>query len=150
MMNKEEKQTAKQRYESKCPVLSVRVTKAEREKLDEMMKTTGKSQTQVIRQALQLEMDKSNVSYERGHKDGYNEAKKKYGVDIWCNKCGVGIIVAREDTKVKVGNAVADVCNCFHEDCRPPEIPREECIIIRRIGENGSKGKKRKRQSEAI
>jgi len=137
---------AKARYDAKFPVVSFRVTKEQAEKLDRMKEVSGKSHGDIMREALQLEAGKSEKIYQEGYNKGFSEAKKKFGVDIWCNKCSEGIIVSREDTKVKVGNAVAEVCNCYHEDCRPPEIPRDECIIIRRIGENDSKGKKRKRQ----
>lgn len=146
MTEKDDKLNAKQRYDSKCPVLSVRITKEERDKIDDMIGRSGMNQAQFIRQALHLESEKSNKVYDRGHEDGYREAKTKYSIRIRCSVCGETMIVTKDETK-KLVRLAAEMCNSYHEECIPPDVPTEDCILMgHRKEKDADKGKKLKKK----
>lgn len=136
---------AKARYDAKFPVVSFRVTMEQAEKLDVLTKVSGKSHGGIMREALQLEIGKSDAIYRQGYRDGFHKAKEKYIVKVWCNVCGEPIVVIGDDMVLKVGDAVARIYNWYHRDCKPADFPDDECELFDKEERHASKRGTRKR-----
>jgi len=85
-----------------------------------------------IRRALNLEIKWGNRIYSKGFKAGFSKAKEKYRVRVWCNGCCDPITVPGSDMEMEVGNAIVKTCNWYHRDCKPPNLPDDECRLFDR------------------
>jgi len=142
---------AKARYDAKFPVISFRVSKEQAEKIATLMEVSRKSSGEIMRTALQLEFDKSNAVYERGRRDGFSEAKKKYRIQVRCQECEEYTTLVKETTKNEIGCAAMSVLEVYHDDCRPQEVPKEDCLLIGMKQKGASKVKmkgSRRKKSE--
>jgi len=98
------KYPSQEKYEAEHPFIGARVDLELDEKINETVKKTGKSKSQIFRETW-LNADKlisdtynkaSMIEYKRGlndgetigEKKGYNKALKEYGITIFCKFCG--------------------------------------------------------------
>lgn len=141
------KNMSKKRYDKKNPVISCRISEEQRKTLDELSVKTGKSQGQLMRQAMNLELPGMNEVYNHGYQDGYRKARDKYGITIQCSECLKGVVVTSDYLKSKIRDIVIDF-GCYHEECWPfIDPPEEGNLIIRNSGRNGCKSKKHEKQA---
>jgi hypothetical protein len=132
MRERNQAKTAKERYDTKRPVVSFRVSREQLAKLGELVKGSGMSKGRFIRRALNLELEKKDRIYRKGHRDGYRKAKEEFGVDVFCN-AGDGLItVTGDDLKTKIRNVVAKTYNVYHRDCKPQNMADDKCVLFDR------------------
>jgi hypothetical protein len=87
---------SKARYEQTHPFIGFRTTAKEKEKIELLAETTGKTISQIITEMLQnafVDLENTyNEAYDAGSQDGletgYAKGKAEYGVKIPCNICG--------------------------------------------------------------
>jgi len=87
------------RYYDEHPTMTFRVKKEEKEILKLLVKRSGKSISQLVREAL-LGAEKSDSEpYEKGFNDGYNKGAFEWKVFYYCNMCAEMIdIVPNSDS----------------------------------------------------
>jgi len=124
--------TAKERYDQKNPIISVRISAKEKKSLTEAARLSGKSINRLIREGVTLEISKSDSSYHRGFADGYKRARDLYGLKIQCEGCGKDEAIKDEDSKSIILDVLAKACGCYHKDCIPIPDPKRVYFIIER------------------
>lgn len=129
-MGDEQRSGAKERYDAKRPVVSVRVSEAQKKKLEEMSRTSGKSVGQLVREGIGLERRDWREAYRRGLDRGREEARERYAVKVPC-VCGHSFTVAGQDRIREVEEILAAHSNWYHKDCRPDEVPGSECRLFK-------------------
>lgn len=82
------KPPARLRYEETHPVVSFRVKQEVYQQLQELLAKSGKSIGDFFREALKVQQADTKEAYLRGHKKGYEEARKLYRVFYLCSICG--------------------------------------------------------------
>jgi hypothetical protein len=89
------------RYYDENPSLSFRMKKEERERIKLLAERSGKSISQLVREAL-LGTEKNDTElYEKGFNDGYNKGESEWKVFFYCNVCGEPIyIVPTSDSHI--------------------------------------------------
>ena len=72
-----------------------------KEKIDRLIEKTGKSKSQIFRDAW-LNSDKLvSDAYDKGHNDGINEASNRWGIWYFCSVCGEMIFIESESDSHK-------------------------------------------------
>lgn len=122
--------SAKERYDCKRPVLSVRVSESQKRQVEEMARTSGKSVGQLVREGLGLELRDWLEAYRHGLARGKEEAREKYAVTVPCI-CGHSFHVVGEDRVREVEDILAAHCSWYHRSCRPEEVPESDCRLFR-------------------
>lgn len=130
-------ESAKKRYDRKRPVVSVRVSMEQLEKLNGLLRSSGLSKGRFIRQALGLQLEKKDLIYRKGRRDGYREAKEKYTTHFCCKECGEPIPIIGGDLELWICHAADRVLNVYHRDCRPPNLPEDACLLFDRVVDDG-------------
>ena len=130
-MIKERGGNAKERYDKKRPVISVRVTELQKKRVEEKARVTGKSVGRLVREALRLDHKESKRIFRKGFEKGCSETRKKYKVTVQC-ACGHYFPVEGEDRIHEVEEILAQHCNCYHRECKPEDVRKSECRVIKR------------------
>jgi predicted transcriptional regulator len=84
------------RYLKKNPVVSFRLKKEEKEKLDKIADLEGKTPGQYVRDFLNglvEKREKEKEIYDNGFKNGYEKGKKDWQIWYPCNVCGQPIFI---------------------------------------------------------
>ena len=121
---------AKDRYDGRRPVLSVRVSDAQKKNVEEMARITGKSVGRLVREGLSLEVKDLRKVYKEGYEKGRREAMKDCLVTVPCI-CGRGFPVVGKERVSKVEKILAINCNWYHRSCRPKNMPKAECKLFK-------------------
>lgn len=120
---------AKERYDLKRPVVSVRVSAKQLEKLNDLIKGTGMSKGRFIRRALDLGLEKKDLIYRKGYREGYEKAKDKYTMHLFCDECGDPIPIHGPDAEILVSHAISQTFRVYHKNCQPTKAPGKRLII---------------------
>jgi len=115
------------RYDENHPVVSYRVTKDEYTRLKGVLTKENKTMKEFFRQALELEECNYKEARRTGYVKGFNDAKEKYSVWLYCVDCGKGIAVT--DEKIKEEITASFERTVLHADCHVPEGVAPETII---------------------
>jgi len=86
---------SKIRYDQTHPLICFRTTTEEKEKIEVMAETTGKTISQIVTELLlkgYIDIENAynegfNFGMEEGERFGRDEGKKEWGIKIPCNKC---------------------------------------------------------------
>jgi len=127
---------ASKRYDEKHPVVSYRVTKEEYTRLKDVLTRQNKTMKEFFRQALKLEEREYREAQRRGYLEGFNDAKEKYAVWLYCVDCGNGIAVA--DEKVKEEMTASYERMAMHTNCDVPKDADPRMIIRFKKRRNGN------------
>ena len=76
------------RYESRNPVVSVRISQETKRQLDLLKFESGMSAADVLRIGLDRAKPDIKVAYERGVEDGVETGREIYEVPYACGECG--------------------------------------------------------------
>ncbi len=120
---------ARKRYDEKHPIISIRVSAEVHDRLKTVLTKQNKSFGDFLRESLQVEERDYKEARKRGYKQGYEDAKKKYAIRLFCYACHDPIII----TTPRLKSEIADSYNklALHSDCPVPEgIDIENFIIL--------------------
>ena len=92
------------KYEKSHPTISVRVSKELYDGLKNLMKITGKSMGDVLREALGKQMPSAKKAYQ----SGYVAAKDLFAVSFHCCVCGGQIALTSKEAKEAVAQYFKD------------------------------------------
>jgi len=95
MPKKKHQPPARIKYDKTHPVISIRVDKYVKGKLDEIKQMSGKSVGDVVREAIDVQAESAKKPYNLG----YAKAKDTYGVWFRCSVCGGSILIDTEGEK---------------------------------------------------
>ena len=70
-----------------------------RDRLVELKEMSGKSVADVVREALEVVAPSVGEAYERGRKNGFKAAERKYRVDYRCSVCGGTLTITEKNEK---------------------------------------------------
>ncbi len=129
-MGERRKNGAKDRYDEKRPVISVRVSEAQKRQLDEMARTSGKTVGQLVREGVGLERRDWRKAYRSGLDRGREESRERYAVRVPC-VCGHSFTVEGQERIQEVEDILTAQCSWYHRGCRPEEVPRAECRLFK-------------------
>lgn len=87
------------RYEQTHPTVSVRVTQKLYDQLKALKEQSGKSVTDILREAIGVQAPSVRNAYERGYKKGQADADRRYRVDYRCSKCGGTLTISSDKEK---------------------------------------------------
>ena len=121
---------AKKRYDSKRPVVAVRISREQNEKLEKLIRDSGLSKSRFIRRALRLELEKKDRMYRKGYQEGLAKAKDKYTTHLYCRECGKPIPIQGVIAESVVCDLVNQSARVYHEDCQPPMVPGETRLLF--------------------
>ena len=83
---------SQEKYQDNNPAKTFRMKKEEKQKIELMAETTGKSISQLLRENLltaNLKFEETyDEAYNDGFEEGYKEGKKEWSVHIPCSICG--------------------------------------------------------------
>ena len=97
---------AKKRYDAKRPVVAVRVSREQNEKLE-----------------------KKDRIYLKGYKEGFAKAKVKYTVHLFCDECGEPIPIHGTKAELVVSHAVSQSFSVYHKNCQPTKAEGKRLIF---------------------
>lgn len=129
-MDEKRKDCAKNRYDEKRPVISVRVSEAQKSRVEEMARASQTSVGRLVREALTLEVRERRETYKSGYEKGRREAFDECLVTVPCT-CGHSFSVIGEERIREVEDLLAVYCNWYHKSCRPEEVPKPECRLFK-------------------
>jgi hypothetical protein len=92
------------RYERSHPTISVRVSRELHDEIKNLMKITGKSMGDVLREA----HDKQMPSAKKAYQAGYDYAKDLFAVSYPCSVCGAQIALTSKEAKEAVAQYMKD------------------------------------------
>ena len=75
------------RYEKANPAVTVRISREQRDELDELKKEHGLSMGDLLRIGLEKAKPELEAAYQRGMEEGYEIAQDEYEVTFWCSRC---------------------------------------------------------------
>ncbi len=76
------------RYEAANPTVSVRISQAFHEELEELKEMSGLSMGDILKAGLDRLKPDTEEAYDRGYVDGYGVAKEEFEVFAPCGECG--------------------------------------------------------------
>ena len=116
-MAKKKPWPSQQRYNEKHPTVSIRVSPEFRDELRKLQVYGGKTLGDILREALGKQFPDAKKPYDKGYKEGYGAAKKKYEVTYMCRECFQRIPITGEEAKSAAATYM--MRNGWgHEDCR--------------------------------
>jgi len=88
--NRKRKQSppSRLRYEAANPTVSVRISQAFHEELEELKEMSGLSMGDILKAGLDKLKPDVEEAYDRGYVDGYEVAKEEFEVLAQCSRCG--------------------------------------------------------------
>jgi len=101
----------------------------------------GESIGQFLREAFDILQRDEQLAYNRGKKEGYEVAKKRYAIYVQCIGCGEPVAVVDKQLKETAGEAFLNYCclQALHGDCPVPKGSNpEDCTIMK--GEKSPEG----------
>ena len=117
------KAPSRAKYEQSHPTVSGRVTLEIHQRLQVVKKTEGKSIADIIMIGLGLlevkvsqEKEAKQQGYEKGHNDGFKEARDYFMIRYKCSVCGEVIAVMDQDTKEAIKEYLLEN-GWGHADC---------------------------------
>jgi len=92
---------SQEKYERENPSITFRVPIDMKEKIDQLVETTGKSISQIMRETLFYAEKEHSEIFEQGHVEGFdvginagiNRGKRKWAIWIYCYVCGEKIYI---------------------------------------------------------
>ncbi|MFP4052154.1 MAG: hypothetical protein ACLFVB_10495 [Thermoplasmata archaeon] len=99
-----EEPPSKKRYNKRNPVISFRVSKEVKEKLDEIIEERKTTKKEWFEGIINDENNSQEEAFRNGYDKGYRDAKNKYKVEYPCNVCGEPIIVTQKGVKEMIWN----------------------------------------------
>ena len=93
MAKKKHQPPTKIKYDKKHPIVSIRVTQELKNQLDEIKEMSDKSVGDVLREAVGVQ----KLSVKSAFMQGYNKAKKTYGIWYKCSVCGGDILLESDE-----------------------------------------------------
>jgi len=95
------KYPSQEKYERENPSITFRVPIDVKEKIDQLVETTGKSISQIMRETLFYAEKEYSEIFEQGHVEGLdvginagiNRGKRKWAIWCYCNVCGKKIYI---------------------------------------------------------
>ena len=96
------------RYEQANPTVSARVPLELHDRLKSMREQSGKSLTDVLKQALAFQEPSVKRSYRQGLSRGKAESERIFRVDYRCKVCGGTLTVTSEEEKRAVAQYMRD------------------------------------------
>lgn len=95
-MSKKKYYPSQERYLAKNPVVSFRLAKGDKEKLEEIAAKDGKTPGQYVREFLRgivVARGREDEIYDRGFSAGYNRGKEEWRFWFYCSVCQKPIFV---------------------------------------------------------
>jgi hypothetical protein len=99
MKKKAHKPPSRIKYDESHPTVSVRVDRKLYDELKELQNLTGKSLTDILREAVRKQKPWAKDAYDLGQKAGYDSAKRQFEVTYRCSVCGGLITMNTADEK---------------------------------------------------
>jgi Arc/MetJ-type ribon-helix-helix transcriptional regulator len=106
MKKKKKKSPSRIRYEAKRPVFSFRINKELNDRVQQVKKTEGKSNADIVRAGvrqyevkIRAEEEIRDEAREQGINEGYECAKEEFSVSYRCSVCGKEIVVSSEEER---------------------------------------------------
>ena len=104
------KPPSRDRYDKKCPVVSIRLPEEVHGKLQEVMKATGMSKLEILKLGLGLakvkvrsEEEVRRDAHDKGMLEGFKVAEDDFKVTYRCSKCGEPIDVESTEEREAAG-----------------------------------------------
>jgi predicted DNA-binding protein len=105
------------RYESKNPVVSIRVPQALKERLETLRIVHGKSVGTLLREALERQEPALAEAVRRGEERGFQQAVDAHAVKFPCKRCGIEILAEGEGIHAAIRQFLSDE-GWHHTDCK--------------------------------
>ena len=119
MVRKRRVPPSRLRYEQSNPTISIRVSRELRDRLVELKQKSGKSVADVVREALDVQEPSVEEAYQRGRKNGFKAAERRYRVDYRCSVCGGTLTIESPKEKQAAAQFMREY-GWGHSSCHGP------------------------------